>query len=47
MKRNSKDKKIDTKLLKVPIGMAEADPIKTGNSSDNGFYVYVAQLLMW
>lgn len=46
LKRKSKDKKIDTKILKVPIGTVEAGPIKTGNSSENGFYVYVAQLLM-
>lgn len=47
LKRNSKGKKIDTKILKVPIGTDQAGPIKTGNSSDNGFYVYVAQLLIW
>lgn len=35
-KRNSKDKNID-KILKTPIETDEADPIKTGTRSDNGF----------
>lgn len=45
LRRNSKGKNIN-EILKVSVEIDEADPIKTGARSDNGFQVYMSQLLV-